>query len=59
MAQLSATGEPPCSFSLAEVTWCKRLPSASAPTAPMATSAPRWSVTFFMCTTMSSWSAKL
>ena len=35
MAQLSATGEPPCSFSLAAVTCWKKLPSASAPTASM------------------------
>ena len=41
MAQLRATGEPPCSFSLAEVTCCRKLPSASAPTASIATSAPR------------------
>jgi hypothetical protein len=41
MAQLSATGEPPCSFSLAAVTCWTRFPSASAPTASMTTSAPR------------------
>ena len=59
MARFRATGEPPCSFSVAEVTCCRKLPSASAPTASMATSAPRWSVIFFMCTTLSSYSAKL
>jgi len=59
MAQFSATGEPPCSLSLDEVSTWKKAPSASAPTASMHTSAPRWSVIFFMCTTMSSYSMKL
>ena len=40
IAQFSATGEPPCSFSFAAVTCCMKLPSASAPTASMATSTP-------------------
>ena len=40
-AQFNATGEPPCIFSFAAVTCCRKFPSASAPTASMATSAPR------------------
>src|SRR3954451_870108 len=59
MAQFSAMGEPPCNFNLAVVTCWNRLPSASAPTASMATSAPRKSVAFFISTTMSSYSPKL
>ena len=35
IAQFSATGDPPCSFSFAEVTCWSRFPSASAPTASM------------------------
>src|SRR5690606_6531517 len=31
IAQLSAIGEPPCSFNFAEVTCCRNAPSASAP----------------------------
>ena len=47
MHQLSATGDPPCSLSLAPVTCWKNAPSASAPTASMHTSAPRNSVVSF------------
>jgi hypothetical protein len=46
-------------LSLAAVTCCRRFPSASAPTASMATSAPRWSVRFFISTTMSPYCVKL
>ena len=59
MAQFSATGEPPCSFSLVPVSTWRKLPSASAPAASMTRSAPSQPVVFFISTTMSSNSAKL
>jgi hypothetical protein len=59
IAQFSATGEPPWSLSFAALTCCRRLPSASAPTASMATSAPRWPVMRLSSTTTSSCSVKL
>ncbi len=57
IAQFSATGDPPCIFSFALETCCRKLPSASAPTASMTLSAPRKSVCFFISSTTSSTSA--
>jgi len=53
MAQLSATGEPPSSLSFVPSSWWTKPPSASAPAASMATSAPSQPVVRFISTTMS------